>query len=69
MIFGKGETIMNKNSNGMSTGMALLCTLGILLFIGWMIDLGTPKCNKSGCDNDANNNENKVEAEFANKGI
>ena len=60
---------MNRNSNGMSTGMALLCTLGILLFIGWMIDLGTPKCNKSGCDNDANNNENKVEAEFANKGI
>ena len=24
---------MNRNSNGMSTGMALLCTLGILLFI------------------------------------
>ena len=44
---------MNRNSNGMSTGMALLCTLGILLFIGWMIDLGTPKCVKSGCDNDA----------------
>ena len=44
---------MNKNSNGMSTGMAILCTLGILLFIGWMIDLGTPKCIKSGCDNDA----------------
>ena len=44
---------MNRNSNGMSTGMALLCTLGILLFIGWMIDLGTPKCIKSGCDNDA----------------
>ena len=44
---------MNRNSNGMSTGMALLCTLGILLFIGWMIDLGTPKCIKSGCNNDA----------------
>ena len=44
---------MNRNSNGMSTGKALLCTLGILLFIGWMIDLGTPKCIKSGCDNDA----------------
>lgn len=44
---------MSKNSNGMSTGMALLCTLGILLFIGWIIDLGTPKCIKSGCDNDA----------------
>ena len=44
---------MNRNSNGMSTGMAILCTLGILLFIGLMIDLGTPKCIKSGCDNDA----------------
>ena len=44
---------MNRNANGMSTGMALLCTLGVLLFIGWMIDLGTPKCIKSGCDNDA----------------
>ena len=45
--------IMNRNSNGMSTGMAFLCTLGILLLIGWIIDLGTPKCIKSGCDNDA----------------
>ena len=44
---------MNKNSNGMSTGMAILCALGILLFVGWIIDLGTPKCIKSGCDNDA----------------
>ena len=44
---------MNRNSNGMSTGMALLCTLGILLFIGWIINLGTLKCIKSGCDNDA----------------
>ena len=35
---------MNRNSNGMSTGMALLCTLEILLLIGWLIDLGTPKC-------------------------
>ena len=44
---------MSNNSNGMSTGMAVLCTLGILLFIGWMIDLGTPKCIRSGCSNDA----------------
>ena len=44
---------MNRNPNGMSTEIALLCTLGILLFIGWIIDLGTPKCIKSGCDNDA----------------
>ena len=44
---------MNRNLNGMSTGMALLCTPGIILFIGWMIEIGTPKCIKSGCDNDA----------------
>lgn len=44
---------MSRKSDGMSTGMAILCTLGILLFIGWMIDLGTPKCIKSGCNNDA----------------
>lgn len=44
---------MSRNSNGMSTGMAILCTLGILLFLGWMIDLSIPKCIKSGCDNDA----------------
>lgn len=49
---------MNRNSNGMSIGMALLCTLEILLFIGWMIDLGTPKCIKSGCDNDAKDGSN-----------
>lgn len=46
-------TIMNRNSNGMSTGMALICTIGIVLFIAWINALGTPKCNKSGCDNDA----------------
>ena len=44
---------MNRKSDGMSTGMAILCTIGVLLFIGWLIDLGTPKCIKSGCDNDA----------------
>ena len=44
---------MNRNSNGTSTGVALICTIGILLFFGWIIDLGTPKCSKSGCDNDA----------------
>ena len=44
---------MNKKSDGMSTGIAILCTIGMLLFIGWLIDLGTPKCSKSGCDNDA----------------
>lgn len=44
---------MNQNSNGMSTGMAIVCTIGIMLFIGLIIDLNTPKCIKSGCDNDA----------------
>ena len=49
---------MNRNSNEMSAGMALFCNLGVLLFIGWMIDLGTPKCIKSGCDNDAREGSN-----------
>lgn len=44
---------MNQNSNGVSTGMAIICTIGIMLFIGLIIDLNTPKCIKSGCDNDA----------------
>ena len=52
------NAIMSKNSNGISTGMAILCTLGILLFIGWIIDLGTPKCSKRGCDNDAKEGSN-----------
>ena len=44
---------MNQNSNGVSTGMAIVCTIGIMLFIGLIIGLNTPKCIKSGCDNDA----------------
>ena len=44
---------MNQNSNEISTGMAIICTIGIMLFIGLIIDLNTPKCIKSGCDNDA----------------
>ena len=44
---------MRNNSNGMSTGMALLMTFGIMIFIGLLLDLGTPKCSKPGCDNDA----------------
>ena len=44
---------MNGNSNGMSTGMAIICTLGILLLIGWIGTISTPKCIKSGCDNNA----------------
>ena len=52
------EAIMSKNSNGMSTGMAIVCTLGIFLIIGLIIELGTPKCSKSGCDNDAKDGSN-----------
>lgn len=44
---------MGNNSNGMGTGKALLLTIGIMLCIGWIISLGTPKCQKSGCHNDA----------------
>lgn len=44
---------MNRNSNGMSTGTVLICTIGIVLFIAWINAFGTSKCNRSGCDNDA----------------
>ena len=44
---------MKNNSNGMSTGAAILFTLGIMLCIGWIISLTEPKCCMSGCDNDA----------------
>lgn len=44
---------MGNNSNGMGTGKAFLLTIGIMLCIGWIISLGTPKCQKSGCHNDA----------------
>lgn len=44
---------MGNNANGMGTGKALLLTIGIMLCIGWIISLGTPKCQKSGCHNDA----------------
>ena len=44
---------MGNNANGMGIGKALLLTIGIMLCIGWIISLGTPKCQKSGCHNDA----------------
>ena len=44
---------MGNNSTGMVTGKAILLTIGIMLCIGWIISLGTPKCQKSGCHNDA----------------
>lgn len=49
---------MRRNSNEMSTGMAIILTLGILIFIGWIMSLGTPKCIKSGCDHDAKEGSN-----------
>ncbi len=46
-------TFMKKSSSEMSTGAALLLTLGCMLFIGWIISLTVPKCSMSGCDNEA----------------
>lgn len=44
---------MRKNSNEVSTGAAVLMTIGIMLFIGFIISATTPECSMSGCDNDA----------------
>lgn len=44
---------MRNNSNEISTGAALLMTLGIMLVIGMIISAGEPKCSMSSCDNDA----------------
>lgn len=49
---------MYGNSNGMSNGKALLLTLAILVFIGWIIGLTEPKCKHSGCDNNAKEDSN-----------
>lgn len=46
-----GNTSRNHSSGGMSTFWAVICTIGILLFIGWIIGLAEPKCAHSGCDN------------------
>ena len=44
---------MKNNENGMSTGAALLLTIGIMLFIGFLINASEPECSMSGCDRDA----------------
>ena len=44
---------MGNHSNTVSTGIELLCTFGIMIFVGLLLDLGTLKCSKPGCDNDA----------------
>ena len=36
---------MKNNSNEMSTGAALLLTIGIMLFIGFIISASKPKCS------------------------
>lgn len=51
-MIGRGEKD-GKNSNEVSTGTALLMTLGIMLVIGMIISAGEPKCSMSRCDNDA----------------
>lgn len=48
---------MKNKSNEMSTGAALLLTLGIMLFIGWIVGAFEPKCCMSGCDNEAKEGE------------
>lgn len=47
---------MKKNSNEMSTGAALWVTVGIMLFIGLIINAFEPKCSMAGCDNEAKEN-------------
>lgn len=42
---------MNNNSKGISTGTAIIITVLILLFIGWLFSLFEPKCAVSGCKN------------------
>lgn len=44
---------MKNNSNEISTGAALLMTLGIMLVIGMFLLAGEPKCSMNRCDNDA----------------
>ena len=45
------NTTGNHSSGGMSTLGVIICTIGILLFIGWIIGLTEPKCAHFGCDN------------------
>ena len=47
---------MKKNSNEMSTGAALLVTVGIMLFIGFVMNACEPKCSMAECDNKAKEN-------------
>ena len=44
---------MSNNSNTVCTGTAIILTVLILIFIGWIISLFEPKCAMSGCKNEA----------------
>ena len=41
---------MNKKSNEISTGTALLMTLGVMLILRLIVSASEPKCAMSGCD-------------------
>ena len=43
---------MGNNSNTISTGKAIILTVLILIFIGWIFSLFEPKCAMSGCKNE-----------------
>ena len=48
---------MQNNSNGVSTGLALLLTIGVMAFIGLIISVFEPRCSMSGCDETASEGE------------
>lgn len=46
---------MNRRNDGSSI-VAAFIVIGFLLFIGWIMDITTPKCIKAGCENDQSPN-------------
>ena len=48
----KRNDFMSNNSNTVGTGTAIILTVLILIFIGWIISLFEPKCAMSGCKNE-----------------
>lgn len=46
---------MNRRNDGSSI-IAAFIVIGFLLFIGWIMDVTTPKCIKAGCRNDQSPN-------------
>ena len=45
----KGSVLMNNRKSG-GTGLAILLTVGIMLFIGFCINSNKPKCAMGGCN-------------------